>query len=110
MKYYGITTPATEDKPAMTCFYPYAQWKQIIESFKEAGIEFKAFTVNECVNDHKRAERKTAMKHITFEYKDEYTKGEWRKQECVVSSVQECKELYGLGIDCEYRILKVEEV
>ena len=49
------------------------------------------------------------MKHIVFEYKDRYTNGEWRKQECVLESVQECKEIYGLGIDCEYRILKVEE-
>ena len=27
-----------------------------------------------------------------------------------ISSVEECKRLYGLGIDCEYRILSVEEV
>lgn len=46
---------------------------------------------------------------IRFEYKDKYTNGEWREQECVVSSIQECKELYGLGIDCEYRILEVRE-
>lgn len=50
------------------------------------------------------------MLHITFEYADEFSNEEWRKQECVVSSVKEAKELYGLGIDCEYRILKVEEL
>ena len=50
------------------------------------------------------------MVKVKFEYKDNYTKGEWKKQECVVSSVEECKELYGLGIDCEYRIISVEEV
>ena len=50
------------------------------------------------------------MVHVEFEYKDRYTDGEWRKQECVVRSLQECKELYGLGIDCDYRIVKVEEV
>jgi len=50
------------------------------------------------------------MLHIVFEYCDEMSGGEWRQQECVVSSVAECKKLYGLGIDCEYHILKVEEV
>ncbi len=50
------------------------------------------------------------MVHIEFEYKDRYTNGKWNKQECTVSSVEECKKIYGLGIDCEYRIIKVEEV
>lgn len=50
------------------------------------------------------------MLHITFEYMDEYTHGEWRQQECVVTSVAECKKLYGLGIDCEYHILKIERL
>ena len=50
------------------------------------------------------------MLHIIFEYIDKYTNGEWHKQECYVGSVKECKELYGLGIDCDYRILKVEKV
>lgn len=50
------------------------------------------------------------MVHIVFEYRDEMSRDEWRKQECVVSSVAECKKIYGLGIDCEYRILKVEKV
>lgn len=50
------------------------------------------------------------MKEITFEYKDDLSKGEWRKQTCVVSSVEECKRIYGLGIDCEYRIISVKEV
>lgn len=50
------------------------------------------------------------MVKVVFEYKDEYSDGEWRQQECVVRSLQECKEIYGLGIDCEYRIIKVEEV
>ena len=49
------------------------------------------------------------MLHITFEYKDDMSHGEWRKQECTVSSVEECKRIYGLGVDCEYRILKIEE-
>lgn len=50
------------------------------------------------------------MVRIEFEYKDRYTNGNWSKQECVMKSVKECKEFYGLGIDCEYRILRVEEV
>ena len=50
------------------------------------------------------------MLHIVFEYRDDMSRGEWRRQECVVSSVAECKKLYGIGIDCEYRILEVKEV
>ena len=50
------------------------------------------------------------MVHITFEYADALSGWEWRKQECNVSSVEECIKIYGLGIDCEYRILSVEEV
>lgn len=50
------------------------------------------------------------MLKITFEYKDKYTNGKWSKQSCQVSSVEECKKIYGLGVDCEYRIISVEEV
>lgn len=50
------------------------------------------------------------MVHVEFEYCDRYTDGEWKKQECVVSSLETAKRLYGLGIDCKYRIIKVEEV
>jgi hypothetical protein len=50
------------------------------------------------------------MFDIVFEYRDELSKGEWRRQSCRMSSVKECKEWYGLGIDCEYRILSVKEV
>ena len=50
------------------------------------------------------------MLRIKFEYADAMSNWEWRKQECVVSSVDECKRLYGLGVDCEYRIVSVEEV
>ena len=50
------------------------------------------------------------MVHIKFEYRDALSNWEWRKQECTVSSVTECKRIYGLGIDCEYRIVSVEEV
>jgi hypothetical protein len=50
------------------------------------------------------------MVKVKFEYRDEYSKGKWNEQECVVSYVQECKKIYGLGVDCEYRIISVEEV
>ena len=50
------------------------------------------------------------MVRVVFEYMDRYTYGEWRKQKCIVKSVEECKEIYGLGIDCDYRIISVEEV
>ena len=47
---------------------------------------------------------------ITFEYRDEYSHGKWDKQECICYSLKECKEFYGLGVDCEYRILSIEEL
>lgn len=50
------------------------------------------------------------MLHIVFEYQDAYTGGKWNRQECVVSSVRECIKLYGLGIDCDYRIVSVDPV
>ena len=50
------------------------------------------------------------MLYIEFEYKDEYTNGKWNKQSCEMNSVKECIDFYGLGVDCEYRIIKVEEV
>jgi hypothetical protein len=50
------------------------------------------------------------MVKIKFEYRDEMSNWEWRAQECIVSSVQECKKIYGLGIDCEYRIIEVKEI
>jgi hypothetical protein len=50
------------------------------------------------------------MVKIKFEYRDNYSHGKWNKQECLVSSVEECKKIYGLGVDCEYRIISVEEV
>lgn len=34
----------------------------------------------------------------------------WRTQSCTVSSVEECIRIYGLGNDCEYEILEVENL
>ena len=48
------------------------------------------------------------MKHIVFKYRDEYTNGEWREQECIVDSVEECIKIYGLN-ECEYQIVSVED-
>lgn len=50
------------------------------------------------------------MKHIVFEYMDRWTNGEWKRQECTVESLEKCISVYGLGKDCEYRIIFVEEV
>ena len=47
---------------------------------------------------------------IKFKYRDDYTNGEWREQECVVDSVKKCKEIYGLGIDCEYTITSIKKI
>ena len=51
------------------------------------------------------------MKRITFKYRDSWSHGEWREQTCIVSSVEECKRIYGLGSDpdCDYEIISVEE-
>jgi hypothetical protein len=50
------------------------------------------------------------MIKVKFEYRDKYNRPNWSQQECIVSSVEECKRIYGLGVDCEYRIISVEEV
>lgn len=50
------------------------------------------------------------MLEIVFEYKDRYTNGKWNRQSCRVHSIEECKRIYGLGIDCEYIILSVKKV
>lgn len=49
------------------------------------------------------------MVKVTFEYADAMSGWKWRKQSCIVSSVDECIRIYGLGVDCDYRIIKVEE-
>ena len=50
------------------------------------------------------------MLEIEFEYKDRYTGDKWSKQSCVMESVQKCKEFYGLGVDCEYRITSIKRL
>ena len=50
------------------------------------------------------------MLRIVFEYQDKYCFPKWNHQECIVSSVEECKRIYGLGVDCDYKIISIEEV
>ena len=52
------------------------------------------------------------MVRITFEYRDRLSNGKWNQQACVVSSLQECKRIYGLDDDpdCEYKIIEIKEV
>lgn len=50
------------------------------------------------------------MKEITFEYYDRYCRdGKWNKQSCIVEDLDECIRIYGLGKDCEYRIISIED-
>ena len=49
------------------------------------------------------------MKHIIFEYRDEWClDGKFHKQECWCESLEKCYEFYGLN-NCEHRILLVED-
>ena len=50
------------------------------------------------------------MYKIKFKYRDKLSNWEWREQSCTVSPVDECKRIYGLGIDCDYKILSVEKI
>lgn len=49
------------------------------------------------------------MKRITFRYADAMSNWQWRTQQCIMESVDECIKIYGLGVDCDYEILSVEE-
>ena len=53
---------------------------------------------------------------INFEYADNLSNYEWRKQHCTLyadsssEAESKCIELYGLGTDCDYRITEIMEV
>lgn len=53
---------------------------------------------------------------IVFEYADAMSNWQWRKQEgtfygrTMNEAISKCKDVYGLGYDCEYRIVLVEIV
>lgn len=50
------------------------------------------------------------MLEIEFEYRDIYCYPKWNRQTCTVSSVEECKRVYGLGKDCEYKIISIKKL
>ena len=50
------------------------------------------------------------MVKVTFRYADDLSDWQWRTQTCIVSSVQECIKIYGLGVDCDYEIMSVKKV
>lgn len=51
------------------------------------------------------------MVKIKFQYRDSMSNWQWRQQSCLVSSLDECKKIYGLdGGDVDYEIINVEEV
>ena len=70
---------------------------------KQSGLKKK-----DCSLETFKEEKK--MLRIVFEYCDQYSYPKWNRQECTVSSVEECKRIYGLGVDCEYRIISVEKI
>lgn len=49
------------------------------------------------------------MIKVRFKYRDEYSYPNWNEQECVVNTLQECIEFYGLN-ECEYQIIEIKEV
>lgn len=55
------------------------------------------------------------MYNIKFRYADILSNFEWRNQQCSLyassqrEAVNKCKKLYGLGVDCEYEMITVEE-
>ena len=50
------------------------------------------------------------MVEITFKYRDSMSNWQWRQQSCTVSSLGECKKIYGLNeSDVDYEIISVEE-
>lgn len=49
------------------------------------------------------------MKQIIFKYRDDYSHNKWNIQTCIVESLEECIQLYGLN-ECEYVILENKEI
>ena len=53
---------------------------------------------------------------IVFEYADTWSGWKWRKQECTIyaqslaEAERKCIELYGLGVDCVFKIIAIEIV
>lgn len=52
----------------------------------------------------------TGNLEISFEYRDAFSHGEWRRQSCLMPSVEAAVRVYGLDEeDVDYRILDVHE-
>ena len=53
---------------------------------------------------------------IRFKYSDSMSGFRWKTQACHLyaedkaTAISKCIKLYGLGVDCEYEIVSVEEV
>lgn len=53
---------------------------------------------------------------VKFQYADSWSHWNWRNQECSVEAKNEteakyeCIKIYGLGKDCDYKILSVTEI
>ena len=50
------------------------------------------------------------MLRIKFKYRDQLSNWQWREQSCVMPSVKDAINIYGLGVDCDYEITSVEEI
>jgi len=53
---------------------------------------------------------------VKFKYADAWSHWEWREQKCQLEAKDEydatakCMELYGLGSDCDYKVISVKEI
>lgn len=53
---------------------------------------------------------------VKFKYADELSRWEWRDQECEImaytegEAVEKAKDWYGLGKDCDYKIVEVTQI
>lgn len=51
------------------------------------------------------------MVEVTFRYIDRLSRGQWKKQHCIVEDVDECIRIYGLDEDdVSYEIIEVNEI
>lgn len=50
---------------------------------------------------------------VRFKYADSLSNWDWRSQQCILyandeeEAKQKCRQLYGLGIDCDYEITDI---
>lgn len=90
-------------------------WERLARRCKQNGASED--TVEHIREHGKQREIEKQMKYqfrylerIKFKYRDEMSNWKWRTQSCVVSSVEECKRIYGFdNDDVEYEILEVKD-